>query len=127
MKNFNIILPILLLCTTNSIFTARTSGTSSAQTRQRTPNIKPTSSPRRKQQPPQEKPLIRYQEEETPVIVYSEILSSLKQKTPDSADLSTLRKIKTEVERQINQIESLFARRIDPSELKRIKAEAGIE
>jgi len=111
MKNFNIILSILLLCTTSSIFTVKTTTKTSARTRRRTPAKRPTRTPIAKRQPviQQEEPL-----QEAFTLRYSEILSTLKQKTPDSSDISTLRNIKTEVERQINQIESLFARRIDP-------------
>lgn len=41
---------------------------------------------------------------------YTEILSSLKSKTPDSSDISTLNNIKNEAERQINFIKKTVAR-----------------
>ena len=108
MKNFNITLSILLLCTINSAFAARKTGTTAVQTKQQAPNKKPTRTPIVRQQP-----IIQEQPQEQP-IKYDDILVFLKEKAPHSSDLPTLQNIKTEVERQINYIESLFARKIEP-------------
>jgi hypothetical protein len=98
MKNFNIILSIILLYTTNSIFTARSSSRTSTQTKKRIPTKKPTRTPIERPQQPEE--------EERELIKYSDILVFLKEKAPNSSDFPTLLNIKTEVERQINYLES---------------------
>jgi hypothetical protein len=98
MKNLNIILSIILLYTTNSIFTARSSSRSSTQTKKQIPTKKPTKTPIERPQQPEE--------EERELIKYSDILVFLKEKAPNFSDLATLKDIKIEAERQINYIKS---------------------
>lgn len=49
---------------------------------------------------------------------YEQILTTIKATQPFSKNYSTLKEIKAEVERQIREIESTFARIITPGELK---------
>lgn len=100
LKNIVAIIALFTVALTNAkgvTTSAAQSQPSSAKATAGRPIIQPQPQPTPRMQP---QPMPQFETGPT----YSEILSSLKKKNPDSSDLSNLNNIKTEVERQINII-----------------------